>query len=103
WPEAGARRRTRLSGRWSRWQLQGRRYPTTSLPRLANFARCVRAPLGCSRPLVEGVLRARRLDEPVAQRERDSLELRVHAQLAHDVLDVGPERVRGDEEPLADL
>ena len=46
---------------------------------------------------------AGRLHEPVAQREGDRLELRVDAELAHDVLDVRPERVRGDEQPLADL
>jgi len=35
--------------------------------------------------------------------DRDRLELRVDSQLSHDVLDMGPKRVRGDEQPIADL
>ena len=49
------------------------------------------------------VLGPRWLDEPVAEGEGDRLELRVDPELAHDVLDVGPKRVRGDEQLLADL
>jgi hypothetical protein len=45
----------------------------------------------------------RRIDEPILQGESDGLQLRVDAELAHDVLDVRPERVRGNEEALADL
>src|SRR5262245_21192110 len=52
---------------------------------------------------VETVVGSRWLDQPVAQREGHRLELRVHPQLAHDVLDVRPERVWGDEQLIADL
>src|SRR6476659_1828099 len=43
--------------------------------------------------LVEASLRSRRLDDPVSQRDRDCLELRMRMQLRHDVPDVRAERV----------
>ncbi len=52
---------------------------------------------------VKRLVGSRRLYQPVSQRERHGLELGVDTELAHDVLDVRPERVRGDEQPFADL
>ena len=101
-PPAATRRTTRdrptADERRIAAATRGRAATVRGLGRGPRSDRRVPTPLSSRR-----VVRPRRLDDPVAQADGDGFELRVDVELHHDVLDVGPERVARDEQPLADL